>query len=55
MPLRRAGMRLQIPAPAPTGSGCPWLKKNLRFDRRTATNYMKVASNWETVSQLHGP
>lgn len=34
------------------GEWLKWLEKNVHFDRRTATNYMKIAREWETVSHL---
>jgi hypothetical protein len=36
------------------GKWLPWVEKNLDFDRRTATNYMRIADKWETISHLDG-
>jgi hypothetical protein len=54
---RAAGEKL-LKAKAQCGHGkwLPWLKANVHFDRRTATNYMNLAripaDKWETVSQM---
>jgi hypothetical protein len=50
---RRAGEALRK-AKAQCGHGqwLGWLQANVRFDRRTASNYMRVAAEWETVSHL---
>jgi protein gp37 len=52
---RAAGLALQK-AKAQCGQGkwLSWLKRNVKFDRRTATNYMRVAEKWETVSHAEG-
>jgi hypothetical protein len=34
------------------GEWLPWVEANLNFDRRTATNYMRLFDKWETVSHL---
>jgi protein gp37 len=52
---RNAGAAL-IKARAQCGPGkwLKWVRANLPFDRRTATNYMRVAARWETVSHAEG-
>src|SRR5262249_54156883 len=52
---RAAGDRLikakaQLKEDVGHGQWLKWIKKNLKFDRRTATNYMRIADKWETVS-----
>jgi hypothetical protein len=34
------------------GGWVKWLKANVNFDRRSASNYILLASKWETVSHL---
>jgi hypothetical protein len=54
---RAAGEKLlRAKAQCEHGKWLPWLEANVRFDRRTATNYMNLAripaDKWETVSHL---
>jgi protein gp37 len=52
---RDAGaLLLKAKAQCGPGKWLKWVKVNLPFDRRTATNYMRVAAQWETVSHSEG-
>jgi hypothetical protein len=36
------------------GNWLAWLEANVEFDRRTASSYTRIATNWETVSHSEG-